>query len=214
MLFLITTLSFCTFSTDYGGPQNRLTICGILILTAVNFRWIITSCLPSVSYLTFLDQFSIGGLFILVIVFVWDSVIGSELIATTTSFDKKSIETYVLIGFAALYVTFLAYIVFNFAWIEFYKKKFQRDSHAEWLELQEQKKNVVAGKELKKQASLDEQVNAEIEIITNNDDEDGDGDEEDDECLEENTEVFFKESGTKSDPSDLKDQTDTLNVTL
>ncbi len=56
MLFLITMIGFTAFAINYSTPQHRLGITGILILTAVNFRWIISARLPSVSYLTYLDQ--------------------------------------------------------------------------------------------------------------------------------------------------------------
>jgi hypothetical protein len=144
-LFLITTLGFVTFAMDYTGPQNRLAICGILILTAVNFRWLITARLPSVSYLTFLDQFSIGGLAVLVMFVVWDAILGSGLLTSDKTLGKQ-IEMGVLIGFAVIYMFFLAYIIFGFVRIEFYKTRFQHESYREWRTLQKKKKLFSKGK--------------------------------------------------------------------
>ncbi len=139
MLFLIATLGFCTFSIAYTGPQNRISICGILILTAVNFRWLITARLPSVSYLTFLDQFSLGGIFILIALFVWDAIIGCDVITTDTSL-AQTIEMYVAIGFTVIYILFIILMLFNFVKIEFHMKAFKITSEREWKKLEQRKK--------------------------------------------------------------------------
>jgi hypothetical protein len=139
LLFLITTLGFCTFSIAYTGPQNRLSICGILILTAVNFRWLITARLPSVSYLTFLDQFSLGGICILVALFLWHAIIGCGVINTSTS-TIQAIEMYVAITYAVFYVLFLILMFVNFLKIEIHMRTFKRKSEKEWQKLEERKK--------------------------------------------------------------------------
>jgi hypothetical protein len=49
-------------------PNARQTVAGILILTQVNFRLIITSTIPPVPYLTSIDKYAIGNLFFLGII--------------------------------------------------------------------------------------------------------------------------------------------------
>ncbi len=52
LVFLITVLGFVPFSFAPDGPQFRCQVTGLLLLTSVNFRWIVTQRLPSVPYLT------------------------------------------------------------------------------------------------------------------------------------------------------------------
>lgn len=66
LIFLITVLGFVPFAFDPNGPQFRCQVTGLLILTSVNFRWIVTQRLPSVPYLTSLDKYAIGSLLFLV----------------------------------------------------------------------------------------------------------------------------------------------------
>jgi hypothetical protein len=116
-----------------------------------------------------LDQFSIGGIFFLVAFFVWDGIVGSQVLTTSTDYGKR-IEMAVLIIFAALFILFLVYIIFCFARIEFQKKKFQKDSHIEWLELQKQKsafKNDKSDSLAKKGTLEEEQKVTEDETDTN-----------------------------------------------
>jgi uncharacterized membrane protein len=144
MLFLITIINFTVFSIPHSAPYNRLSISGILILTAVNFRWIISAKLPSVSYLTFMDQFSLGGIFVQVTFCVWFSVIGAGLVTADTSF-ANTIENYVLAGLTVVYTAFLIYVLFLFILVEVHKAKFQRDSEKERKEAQEAKKTFAKG---------------------------------------------------------------------
>jgi hypothetical protein len=137
MLFLITVLGFTTFSIGYNTPQHRLGICGILILTAVNFRWVITARLPSVSYLTFLDQFSLGGLFIQISFVVWDAVIGSGLVSSAFA---KFIEPIVICVFAAVFIVFILFMLFDFVKIEVRGLLFTKKCESEWRDLERRKR--------------------------------------------------------------------------
>jgi hypothetical protein len=63
------------FSVDVMLPNARQTVAGILILTQVNFRLIITSTIPPVPYLTSIDKYAIGNLFFLgIIILYFDSI--------------------------------------------------------------------------------------------------------------------------------------------
>ena len=65
-LSLILNLGFVPFSFDPASPTLRCQVTGLLILTSVNFRWVMTQRLPSVSYLTTFDKYGIGCLLFLV----------------------------------------------------------------------------------------------------------------------------------------------------
>jgi hypothetical protein len=108
LIFLITVLGFVPFSFDPASPQFRAQVTGLLLLTSVNFRWIVTQRLPSVPYLTSLDKYAIGSLLFLVIFCVWHSLIGSAVVTTT---NKKEIDTYVLYGLATGYIIFNVILV-------------------------------------------------------------------------------------------------------
>jgi flagellar biosynthesis protein FliP len=140
----MTILGFVIFSITYNTPQHRLSICGILILTAVNFRWIISTKLPSVSYLTFMDYFSLGGIFIQITFCLWFAVVGVGLVTSDTSL-AKTIENYVLYGLAGAYALFLVYVVCTFIWVELYKARFQRKSSSELKKSQTMKQAFAKG---------------------------------------------------------------------
>lgn len=130
LIFLITTLGFVPFAFDPNGPQFRCQVTGLLILTSVNFRWLVTQRLPSVPYLTSLDKYAIGSLFHLVIFCVWHSIIGSTTIASEASYKKK-FDCYFLYGSSTF---FILYNIFYACW--FLKmsrsiKKFLDDGQSE-----------------------------------------------------------------------------------
>ena len=129
MIFLITVLGFTPFAFAPASPQFRCQVTGLLLLTAVNFRWIITQKLPPVSYLTSLDKYAIGCLFHLVLFCSWHATISSDLISTDVTF-KKRIDTYVLMGSAGFFVFFnlcfvLWFLIMLKTMSNFRNKKFQ-----------------------------------------------------------------------------------------
>ena len=126
LIFLITVLGFVPFAFDPAGPQFRCQVTGLLLLTSVNFRWIVTQRLPSVPYLTSLDKYAIGSLLVLVLFCVWHSIIGSQLFAYDTT-TRKSIDSYVLYGAAAFYFLYNLFYIFWFIIMFRTIKKFQKD---------------------------------------------------------------------------------------
>lgn len=130
LIFLITMLGFVPFAFDPNGPQFRCQVTGLLILTSVNFRWVVTQRLPSVPYLTSLDKYAIGSLFHLVFFCIWHSIIGSDQLASDGP-TKKLFDCYFLIGATIL---FLFYNVFEIFWfLKMFRqiKKFLNDGQAE-----------------------------------------------------------------------------------
>lgn len=105
LMFLITVLGFVAFAVDVNSPYGRAQITATLILTSVNFRWIITQRLPSVPYLTSIDKYAIGNLFFLVVFLVWHSVVPSDFLENI-SIPRKDIDTYILMAFGFIYATY------------------------------------------------------------------------------------------------------------
>lgn len=109
LLFLISTLGFAPFSYAYTLPHYRIQSTCLLILSSINFRWIVTQRLPTVSYLTTLDKYALCALVFLVVVAVWHAIIGSGIISAYQVF----IDTVVLILIAVLFIIFhIVYVTF------------------------------------------------------------------------------------------------------
>ncbi len=132
LILLITTLAFATFAIGLTGPQNRVTIVGILLLTSINFRWVITQRLPSVSYLTLLDKYSIGCIMLLASLFSWDAIIGSFIISKDVAY-LKLIEVYAIYCFTGGYLLFLSCIVMWFLKLFISVKNFERTNLKAYL---------------------------------------------------------------------------------
>jgi hypothetical protein len=117
LIFLITVLGFVPFSVDVSKPNSRMQVAGVLILTQVNFRWIITQRIPSVPYLTSIDKFAIGNLFFLVLFAVWHAIIGSTMFDDIAS-QREIIDLYVLVGFGILFTVYTLFYVCLFFWMQ------------------------------------------------------------------------------------------------
>ncbi|CAF0865229.1 unnamed protein product [Brachionus calyciflorus] len=113
LVFLITVLGFTIFSISPTTPQFRCQVTGLLLLTSINFRWIVTQRLPSVSYLTLLDKYTIGCLIYLVLFCVWHAIIGSESIISNIEL-KRDVDFYFLIGSAITFIVFHLGFIFWF----------------------------------------------------------------------------------------------------
>lgn len=87
-IFLITLASLGPFVIDFKLPQSRLPSTATLLLTSVSFRSVVGRLLPTVSYLTSLDKYSLASIFIITLQFLYHSLIGASF---TYLGDKSSI---------------------------------------------------------------------------------------------------------------------------
>ena len=111
LIFLISALGFVPFSFKYSTPHFRIQTTCLLILSSINFRWIVTQKLPTVSYLTTLDKYAIVALIFLVSLCAWHAVIGSELFSSLKETLIIDIDKYALMSIGSLYFIFhLTYI--------------------------------------------------------------------------------------------------------
>ncbi|KAJ8036459.1 Neuronal acetylcholine receptor subunit alpha-9-II [Holothuria leucospilota] len=62
VIFLILGLSFTSFSVEADAPADRLSVTVTLLLTAVAFKFVVSSSLPTISYLTLLDKYVLWSL--------------------------------------------------------------------------------------------------------------------------------------------------------
>ena len=123
LIFLITVLGFVPFAFEPNGPQFRCQVTGLLLLTSVNFRWIVTQRLPSVPYLTSLDKYAIGSLLYLVLFCVWHSIIGSSVISSELLAKRK-------VDGIVLYCAASFYILYNFGYIIWFFKMARANSNS------------------------------------------------------------------------------------
>lgn len=110
LIFLITVSSLTIFSVGCKLPQNRLQTTFTLLLTSVSFKWVINRSLPTVSYLTSLDQYAIVSIFYICLLCIWHSVVGSFW-EPAVAID---LDRWLLIAFAGLFIFY--HLVF-FGWV-------------------------------------------------------------------------------------------------
>ncbi|RNA29803.1 Gamma-aminobutyric acid receptor subunit gamma [Brachionus plicatilis] len=113
LILLITSISFTAFSFSPLDPQFRCQVIALLMLTLVNFRWVITQRLPSVSYLTMLDKYSIGSIVFLFISFMWHSMIGSRALVKG-ELETRKFDRYFFFSYVAIYFSFNLLFLFIF----------------------------------------------------------------------------------------------------
>jgi hypothetical protein len=76
-IFLITLASLGPFVIDYKLPQSRLPSTATMLLTSVSFRWIVGRLLPTVSYLTSLDKYSLVSMMIITFQLFYHAIIAA-----------------------------------------------------------------------------------------------------------------------------------------
>jgi hypothetical protein len=73
---LISLASLAPFAVDIKIPQGRLPITCTLMMTSVSLRWTIGRLLPTVSYLTSLDKYSLGAMIIITMELIYHAIMG------------------------------------------------------------------------------------------------------------------------------------------
>lgn len=79
LVFLITMASLSIFSIRCHLNQNRIQTTCTLLLTSVTFKWITNRSLPTVSYMTSLDKYSIACMLLLCAQCMWHAISSSML---------------------------------------------------------------------------------------------------------------------------------------
>jgi hypothetical protein len=76
LIFLIMSLALTIFAIPWTQINSRLGSAYTLLLSNVSFKWVINRSLPAVSYLTYLDKYSIIGVIFLAAIAIWFSILG------------------------------------------------------------------------------------------------------------------------------------------
>lgn len=161
LIFLITMLGFVPFAFDSDKPQFRCQVTGLLLLTSVNFRWVITQRLPSVPYLTSLDKYAIGSLLYLVLFCVWHSIIGSNII-TNDGNKREDIDHYVLLGSMSFCFIYNSCYLVWFLKMSKSIKKFQSEGLREAADQAKSRDKLGKKQQIGTSLSVDEQNDYEI----------------------------------------------------
>lgn len=95
LILLVTCIGFTAFTFSSETPQFRCQLTSLLLLTLVNFRWILSSSIPSISYQTLLDKYSMGSIIFLFALFIWHTFAGTlhnefSLVSTLFIVDDSS----------------------------------------------------------------------------------------------------------------------------
>ncbi|XP_013383172.1 gamma-aminobutyric acid receptor subunit pi [Lingula anatina] len=117
VLFCIMLLTFASFTVNRASPNDRLGVTLTLLLTSVAFKFIVTSSLPAVSYLTFLDLFVIGCLVIQFLIAGENAIVALLQADSALTFDIASAA---IIGGCT--IAFQVIMVF-WLFIKIYKRK-------------------------------------------------------------------------------------------
>ncbi|CAF0851841.1 unnamed protein product [Brachionus calyciflorus] len=107
LIFLITLTTFTSFAIDSKLPQNRIPATCTFLLTSVSFKWVINRSLPTVSYLTSLDLYSILCIFFICLLATWHAIVGSNW----TKDEAKEIDKWAVISFGILFVLLNVYFL-------------------------------------------------------------------------------------------------------
>jgi hypothetical protein len=112
LIFLITSIGLTRFTVTCDLPHVRLIIDTTVNLTLITFKWVITSDLPQISYLTFLDVYSLITIIFINTQSIYDSIIGS----LAKSQCEYPYSYYDLIAFiislSLIGILFISFIVF------------------------------------------------------------------------------------------------------
>jgi len=111
--FLIVGLVFTTFATSYENSSSRVASVLTLILTSVAYRFSIAGTLPRISYLTTVDVYLSASTLMLVLLAVWNSLVGILISKRGASFTKRVDDcVFVLFGGAYLigHVLFVCFV--------------------------------------------------------------------------------------------------------
>ena len=76
LIFLIMILALTIFAIPWNQINSRLGSTYSLLLSNISFKWVINRSLPDVSYLTYLDKYSIIGVMFLASIAIWFSILG------------------------------------------------------------------------------------------------------------------------------------------
>jgi hypothetical protein len=108
--FIITLICLCCFSIKCDIASNRLIVSITVFLTLITFKWAINKNLPSLSYLTTLDQYSLMCIFFVFVNCIYFSIMGAITI-------ENCLTPYKQIDNSIFYASACAFVAINFLFV-------------------------------------------------------------------------------------------------
>ena len=112
-ILLVSLASLAPFVVDIKIPQSRLPATCTLMLTSVSIRWTIGRLLPTVSYLTSLDKYSLVSMLIITMELLYHGIMGTIFRKIPEAIAYR-VDTIIFFIFCGLIIT--KQLVF-FGWI-------------------------------------------------------------------------------------------------
>ncbi|CAF0955531.1 unnamed protein product [Brachionus calyciflorus] len=122
LAFIITMICLCCFSIRCDISSNRNIVGITVLLTLITFKWSLTKNLPSLSYLTILDQYSLMNIIIVFINNIYFAVMGVFTTETCPA-PYKEIDLYVFIGSTVMFHFLNSLHVLRFFVIKYRNRK-------------------------------------------------------------------------------------------
>lgn len=99
LLSLMPSISLGTFSIKVERPDFRLQSTYLLIMTSIQFKWIVNRSMPAIHYLTSLDIYHFICIVIICSVGSWHAIVGKFVNSGVWELEHaKKLDTAVLIG--------------------------------------------------------------------------------------------------------------------
>jgi len=106
LIFVITMICLCCFSISCDIVGNRLIVSITVLLTLITYKWSMSKSLPSLSYLTNLDQYSLMNILIVFLNCIYYALMGAFA-------SENCTEPYGLIDFYAFTASMSIFILLN-----------------------------------------------------------------------------------------------------
>ncbi len=101
--FIITLICFCCYSIRCDISANRMIIGITVLLTLITFKLTLSKYLPSLSYLTIIDQYSLMNIMIIFFNCAYFAIMG-VITPQLCKFPYNKIDNYVFYGSISLFI--------------------------------------------------------------------------------------------------------------
>lgn len=137
VLYFINSLSFTTFCVDPKKAQFRLTMSFTLVLTTIQFKFVINRCVPKVSYLTYLDKYVLGSLMMICTSCIWHSGLDTVSKAYPHLMDKENgwltIDKKACVTLLCVYLLYHTAFILGLYWYACAKRREMKELDKEYL---------------------------------------------------------------------------------
>jgi hypothetical protein len=115
LMFLNTLMSFSAFCISAATPHFRLAVTLTILLTAINFKWVVNRSLPPTSTVNRLDTYHIFSVSFICFLAAWHSLIATRLFALLEPRHCAQLDMAMLLAFAIVFILFQVGIYVRFS---------------------------------------------------------------------------------------------------